>query len=296
MNQHWIYFTIIVSGVIIFLAVVTPSILQVILSFSQKKSEENNNGKNVRSAVWAPIIFLGTFMILMGICVFSLKFSDCSILLDFMSLASAIVSIILAVLTIVYSYYTSGASLRNIENVQDSAKELNGTAQKLDNLSNEIDKDAKSLSNNIERILERLKIIDENTQSIKNYVQEEPRQLESEIVSSDKNVDIEKMINRCPLMALVFLYACGMAQGKNKIISIDLIFGRVEYNLMYFVGVHSILKTLGLLSTDITPEKAEFKIKHMNADLVRIVNQTVTDSTDDFVIEKRLKIDKYFQD
>ena len=294
MNEYWINFTLIVSGLIIFLAVVTPSILQVILSLVRKDAKEGtNDSKNLRSAVWAPIVFIGTFMILLGVCVFSLKFSYCSRLLDFMSLASAIVSIILAVLTIVYSYYTTGASVRNIENVQDSAKELNGTAQKLGKLSNEIDKDAKSLSHNIERILERLNHIETHTKQITDYIDS------SAIDYTDtENIktNFDDFLTSCPRVAIMFLYACGKVQS-NQDIEVDQLFdGPAPFNMMYFTGLVAPFKMLGLIELQILPDKFIVRVERVNENLSKAVVQKVDkmSKTDSFIKEMKEKIDSSY--
>lgn len=295
MNQYWINFTLIVSGVVIFLAVVAPSILQVILSSKRNVNEKISDGKNIRSSVWAPIVFMGTFMVLLGISMFSFRFSDCPILLDFMSLASAIVSIILAVLTIVYSYYTSGASVRNIENVQESAKELNNTAKKLDDLSKEIDEDAKSLKQNINRILERLDDIKKRTENIE-YLYTNTNSVEMTTIDVK---DIKRFLEGAPLMGLLFLYACSKAEKAHKSIPLEqMFFGDTKLNLVYFTGYSSTLAFLGWLFIKIDKENVAFSIEYMNEEFSKEVDKKVNafegPLKDDFLQRKR-HIDNYFQ-
>lgn len=295
MNQYWINFTLIVSGVVIFLAVVAPSILQVIFFSKRNVNEKISDGKNIRSSVWAPIVFMGTFMVLLGISMFSFRFSDCPILLDFMSLASAIVSIILAVLTIVYSYYTSGASVRNIENVQESAKELNCTAQKLDDLSKEIDEDAKSLKQNINRILERLDDIKKRTENIE-YLY--TNITSGEMKAIDVN-DIERFLKGTSIMGLLFLYACSKAEKTHKSIPLEqMFFGDTKLNLMYFTGYSSTLAFLGWLFIKFDKENVAFTIEYLNEDFSKEVDKKVNafegPLKDDFLQRKR-HIDKYFE-
>ena len=134
MNTNWLYFTLIIAGVLIVLAVIAPSILHVV--FSHQKKEEafrkDKNGKqryNSNSAVWAPIVFLSVLFLVVGICMFSFTYSACSRLLEFMSLSSAIVSIILAVLTIVYSYYTTNSNMKNLGKVEEGVDTIIETSE-----------------------------------------------------------------------------------------------------------------------------------------------------------------------
>lgn len=293
MNQYWINFTLIVSGVVIFLAVVAPSILQVILSSKRNVNEKISDGKNIRSSVWAPIVFMGTFMVLLGISMFSFRFSDCPILLDFMSLASAIVSIILAVLTIVYSYYTSGASVRNIENVQESAKELNSTAKKLDVLSKEIDKDSKKLGENIDRILMCLDNIETHTKQITDYIDASTEHTSKENINIG---DFDNLLNNCPNMAIMFLYACGKVQ-HNQDIKVDELFdGPAPINMMYFMGLAATFKMLGLIELQILTEKFIIRVGRIDESLSKAVEKKVDSmrKIDRFIKDMKEKIDHHF--
>lgn len=295
MNQYWINFTLIVSGVVIFLAVVAPSILQVILSSKRNVNEKISDGKNIRSSVWAPIVFMGTFMVLLGISMFSFRFSDCPILLDFMSLASAIVSIILAVLTIVYSYYTSGASVRNIENVQESAKKLNNTAKKLDDLSKEIDKDSKKLGANIDRILMCLDNIETHTKQITDYIDGSTGHTGNTHINIG---DLDNLLNHCPKMAIMFLYACGKFQS-NKDIKVDKLFdGPAPFNMMYFMGLAATFKMLGLIELQIFTDKFIVRVGRIDVSLLKAVEQKVNSMSniDSFIKDMKEKIDYHFKE
>lgn len=294
MNQYWINFTLIVSGVIIFLAVVTPSILQVILSSSRKDLEEkNNDSRNLRSAVWAPIVFIGTFMVLIGICIFSFEFSGCSVLLDFMSLASAIVSIILAVLTIVYSYYTTGASSRNIENVQESVKDLKKTAKSMDDVSLSLDKGAKKLSDNLKLIFERLDVIEKNTRPVADYIDEGAPESSKSTANRLQDVDFELILKNCPKVPLMFLYACGKL-NVNQEIRLDDLFDEdpAPVTMMYVLGFSSALKMMGLLELTVKPKDFMVQVRFVNKKLIDAVNKKVSSkSKDSFIINLKRKID-----
>ena len=235
MNQYWINFTLIVSGVIIFLAVVAPSILQIILSSGKDVNEKRNEGKNVRSSVWAPIVFMGTFMVLVGISMFSFRFSDCPMLLDFMSLASAIVSIILAVLTIVYSYYTTSASMKNLGKLEESADTIVETSDQIGKISIQIDK--------LETMVEELKpYIEKEMQKLGeafNSVNYDNATKSSDTTPNDNvSFDYTNFITTFSPFGILFLHMCVKCEGKRPEISFQEIAKIFEQNaIQYFMGI-----------------------------------------------------------
>lgn len=225
MNQYWIKCALIVSGLIIFLAVVAPSILQVILSFSRKDlKERNSDSRNLRSAVWAPIVFMGTFMVLLGICVFSFRYSDCPILLDFMSLASAIVSIILAVLTIVYSYYTSSANMKNLGKIEDSADTIIKTSEHICKISEQVDQlegmieDLKPyIGHEMQKLGDAFKKNEyDNSNSFANS-QEDSKKRNSQTM--DAPFDYNSFLETFSIIGILFLHVCVKCEYVKERIS-----------------------------------------------------------------------------
>ena len=281
LNNPCLLQTIIVCSAIVVVMMIVPSIISVCKQNSDKKT------------LFGLYAFFASIILLAGIIVFSFICKDCANLLEFMSLSSAIISIILAVITIVYSYYTSGASLHNIENVQDSAKELNGTAQKLGKLSNEIDKDAKSLSHNIERILERLNHIETHTKQITDYIDSSAIDyMDTENIKTN----FDDFLTSCPRVAIMFLYACGKVQS-NQDIEVDQLFdGPAPFNMMYFTGLVAPFKMLGLIELQILPDKFIVRVERVNENLSKAVVQKVEkkSETDSFIKEMKEKIDSSY--
>ena len=226
---------------------------------------------------------------------FSFHFKECSKVLEFISLLSAIVSIILAVLTIVYSYYTSGASVRNIENVQKSAKELNNTAQKLDDLSKEIDEDSKKLGKNIDRILMCLDNIETHTKQITDYIDASTEHTSKENINIG---DFDNLLNNCPNMAIMFLYACGRVQ-HNQDIKVDKLFdGPAPFNMMYFMGLAATFKMLGLIELQIFTDKFIVRVGRIDVSLSKAVEHKVNSMSniDSFIKDMKEKIDYHFKE
>lgn len=276
MNQYWINFTLIVSGVVIFLAVVAPSILQVILSSKRNVNEKISDGKNIRSSVWAPIVFMGTFMVLLGISIFSFRFSDCPILLDFMSLASAIVSIILAVLTIVYSYYTSSANMKNLGKIEDSADTIMKTSEHICKISEQVEQ--------LEGMIEDLKpYIGQEMQKLGDAFNNKTEYDNSDILNSIDNRSNDKktpfnydsFLETFSIIGILFLHICVKCESAKPRISFQEIARIFEHAaVQYLLGVLVTLNSLfGDNCVDVDYEQTCIIINNLDNDFKEAIEK-----------------------
>lgn len=95
---------------------------------------------------WGNYVFIASVVLVLGIAIFSYVFYGNRNVLDFISLASALISIILAIVTIVYSFYSNSRSSGQIDI-------LNKAAQDVQNATRSYSKSAESLQENIRQIL-----------------------------------------------------------------------------------------------------------------------------------------------
>lgn len=112
---------------------------------------------------WASYIFSASILLVLAIVIFSYCFCKDKDVLDFISLASALISIILAIVTIIYSYFTNSRSAGQIDRLNKAAEDVSKATISYGN-------SAESLKKNIEKILYRIDTveqkIDENSKLI----------------------------------------------------------------------------------------------------------------------------------
>ncbi len=108
-------------------------------------------------------IFISGILTVLAIAIFSYAFYSNRTVLDFISLASALISIILAIVTIIYSFYTNGRSIGQAEKLQEAAEEV----QKATKAYSE---SAGSLQLNIQKILNKIDHVEANTNAIYNNI------------------------------------------------------------------------------------------------------------------------------
>lgn len=148
--------------------ILTPNILQTIIicctiiilgliGVSAYRVYANNK------RTWGSYIFSASILLILAIAIFSFCFCGNRNVLDFISLASALISIILAVVTIIYSYFINSRSSGQIDQLNEAAKSVSNATLSYSN-------SAESLKKNIEKILYRIDTveqkIDENSKLI----------------------------------------------------------------------------------------------------------------------------------
>lgn len=148
--------------------ILTPCILQtiiicctIIIAGIIAVSAYRINKQQQRS--WASYIFSASILLVLAIVIFSYCFCKDKDVLDFISLASALISIILAIVTIIYSYFTNSRSAGQIDRLNKAAEDVSKATISYGN-------SAESLKKNIEKILYRIDTveqkIDENSKLI----------------------------------------------------------------------------------------------------------------------------------
>lgn len=148
--------------------ILTPCILQTIIicctviilgliGVSAYRVNKNNQ------RTWGSYIFSASILLVLAIVIFSYCFCKDRDVLDFISLASALISIILAIVTIIYSYFTNSRSTGQIDRLNKAAEDVSKATISYEN-------SAESLKKNIEKILYRIDAveqkIDENSKLI----------------------------------------------------------------------------------------------------------------------------------
>lgn len=170
---------------------------------------------------WQGYVFIASILTILAIIIFSYVFYGNRNVLNFISLASALISIILAIITIIYSFYTNGRSVGQAEKLQEAA-------EKVQNATISYSNSAESLQKNIHQILQTLLEVREYAESTNNAVNGH----NSNSISSDKsvlsaieeakksNTDIDKFttdyINAGSFIGNLGLLACVYSQTKGQ--------------------------------------------------------------------------------
>ena len=149
--------------------ILTPCILQTIIicissllalyciaSLIKSLAGKKNNCETCHEKKYLSYKLIVGFLVFLLVILLTHKFYADDNVFNFMSFASAIISIILAVLTIIYSYYTNGTTSSSVEKLGNASKKIEGTLITVNEASQSYKESAESLKDNITLILQKL--------------------------------------------------------------------------------------------------------------------------------------------
>ena len=266
--------TIIICCTIIVLALISVSIFQIC------KEKEHRLG---------PYIFNGSVVVFISTSIFSYLFYGNNQVLDFVSLASAIISIILAVITIVYSFYSNSRSAGQVETLNKAAETIQqATTGYMDS--------ATTLQDNIQKIIDAVNRVERKTDQILDVNGALSSKNKNTYINFDAEKYIQTYINIASPLGIMALYACIKSKDNNKPFSLYL-FGN-DLNVSYCGGFLIATVSSGLISGDIQLTN--------NTVLITSYIQTVKESVEqwistagksfDFVQPLKESIDKHFEE
>lgn len=243
---------------------------------------------------WASYVFTASIFLTIGIAIFSLCYCGDKNVLDFMSLASAIISIILAILTIIYSYYTNGTTSSSVDKMGEASKKMEGTLLKVNEATQSYKESADSLKNNITTLLNTIQHVDQTTNKL----------LESQELNNKPNTkDLkdglnDKMVNNFIELSSprgnVLMYACIKACDKNVVLMLENIME--DNSLDYCRGFLIAAKSAGLFKLKIWADRSKgIEIIEYHPILKKALLEYCANTKTQFYTSMIKKIDSLFE-
>ena len=253
--------------------------------------------KKVQKRSWGSYIFSASILIILAIAIFSFCFCGNRNVLDFISLGSALVSIILAVITIVYSFVINGQTSGQMDKLISTSENLKSTAESVEEATgiyrqtaDGLQFNVKLLQDNIERILNRIeKKIDTMSGDETEY--------EATVALKEQNKFKDKVIkdfNKNNSNAgAVLIYLCSKIKETGQPCDLKEIFS--EENVMYYLGYVIALNGIGFTAADVDFSTRTIKSVDIVEDLVEGAKQRFELEVDNgFMKEYKQKIDDHF--
>lgn len=234
---------------------------------------------------WASYIFSASILLILAIAIFSYCFCKDRNVLDFISLASALISIILAVVTIIYSYFTNSRSNSQIDR-------LNKAAEDVSKATISYESSAESLKENIQKILNEIGGI--KNQMTHNGVDTDYEATLERKVKNDFIDSIFTDFNKNNSNAgFIFIYLCSKIKETGKKCNLNDIF--TEDTIMYYIGYAIALNSVGFTVINIDFNTKTITKVELVDDIVKgALKRFEIESNNQFVIEQRQIIDQYF--
>lgn len=245
---------------------------------------------------WHGYVFIASILTILAIIIFSYVFYGNRKVLDFISLASALISIILAIITIIYSFIINNKSTEQIQSLFTTSNKLQEAATNVERASTQYEVTAESLHNNIDRILKKLDGIEAKVGLGSDY-ENNIRTAAHAQLAENKNI-IADFVRQSPLAGVLVFYACYMQIEKRKELNIKAVFD--EDKAMYYVGFIMAANSVGISQITIDLDTMTIKnvagLSAQNQDLITNRITTEIGNNNVFVIETKAKIDKYFSE
>lgn len=262
--------------------------------------------KKVQKRSWGSYIFSASILIILAIAIFSFCFCGNRNVLDFISLGSALVSIILAVITIVYSFVINSQTSGQVDklttasnNLQEatgksieSIQEMKTAAQQVIKASNAYDTSARILDKNIEEILRCIRGISHKVGADTDY--ETVGDLrDSDELDDFKDVILSGFNDENSNAGAILIYLCSKVKETEKTCDLKDFFG--EDTIMYYLGYIIALNAVGFTAIDIEFTSKTIKSADIVEDIIKGAKQRLERESDNkFIKENRQKIDDYF--
>lgn len=243
---------------------------------------------------WHGYVFIASILTILAIIIFSYVFYGNRKVLDFISLASALISIILAIVTIIYSFYTNGSSIGQAEKLQEAAEEVQIATKSYSN-------SAESLQKNINQILQTLSEVKEyakdtnskfgsilNNLNIFPSTSTKPTSAIKEVEEGDNdNININSLItdyiNAGSFWGNLGLLACVYSQKKDNKISLAAL-NLISDNFMpaYICGYVIASSSLGIVSATINENEIRVlsTMDGLQEKLENMINHYIAKHTD----------------
>ena len=241
---------------------------------------------------WGSYIYYASLLTLLAIVVFSYEFYGNRNVLDFVSLSSALISIILAVITIIYSFYSNSQSAGQVDT-------LNKAAESVKNATLSYSASAESLQENINKIISAVNRVEEKTDRLigmtLNSVSVTGGGTNNHLVKFDLEAYIKGYVDLVSPVGLVAMYACIKSKDANKDWNLDLF--KSENNQFYCSGFLISTTSAGFIALTIDFNNGNVSV----SDYIDKVKEYVFSKVGTFIFTDELQnvknnIECYFED
>ena len=238
-------------------------------------------------------IFWGSITISVAVLIYSHCYCGNERVLDFFSLASAIISIILAIITIVYSFYTNSRSNGQIEL-------LNNAARDVQKASISYSESAETLEINISKIINAINRVEAKTDKILIQSLSESSSKSNVIDTEDKHdkFDVRNYVKTfiaisSPL-GILSMYACVLSHDKSMPFHLSLVSD--SDGVMYCAGFLVATTGTGIVNSSIDFNTGMVTVN----DYVNVVKGDILEWLEKNPLQKPLdelknRIDNYFK-
>lgn len=188
------------------------------------------------------------FILVSIIVVLSTKnFGNNKELVNYISFAGTIASILLAIVSIIYAFYSNNQLSQTLGKLDNTSQSLNDSSQKVKDISEQLSSEVQKLTNTIDSIPNSI-------ESMKEKVIETNSLIQSSLINtqdiSEGDASQQSKLLSLPSAGILALYIACLSKENNKILESKTGIKHVDTLYLYILGCISCLKALEYLSID----------------------------------------------
>ena len=184
--------------------------------------------KKAQERKWTSYIFIASVLLIITISIFSVFFYGDKNVLDFVSLASALISIILAIITIIYSFVINSQTAGEFNKLNEASTTLQDAAKKVENATMSYKDSADSLEENIKKIIEVISNVESKADRILDGLKNQHTRTNHKFAETsfdspsseqniiDKQTFINNFVKVSSPVGIMIMYACMKADKSEK--------------------------------------------------------------------------------
>lgn len=246
-----------------------------------------------RTCTLGGYIFQASVLLVFAITIFSYCFCKDRNVLDFISLASALISIVLAIVTIIYSYFTNSRTSGQIE-------QLNKAAEDVSTATGAYSQSASELKNNIVRIIQAVDVVNQKTDKIYagmvKPITNVSHRDNAETASNGISINLEDVFQKSAPLEIIVLYTCIKSKKAQRPWKADMLLPDLHGVLGVVITLHSV----GLINVEVNYENVFITVQDYNHELekyvARYIEMVRKDEELEGVAELLQRIDTYFSE
>ena len=208
------------------------------------------------------------------------NFGNNTELVGYVSFAVTIASIFLAVISIIYAFYSNNQLSQTLGKLDNSSQSLEKTAHSLDSSSQKVSNISEQLSSEIQKLTETINSIPKSIESMGEKV-DKITLLFQETPNPTKNYGKENVSEKIKLMnnlvygGLLALYIAFLSQKQKKEWKKKIGISDIDDKYWYFYGCISIFGSLGYLSVNKENLNNSFNITSLDDEICNEIEERI---------------------
>jgi hypothetical protein len=237
--------------------------------------------------------------ILVGVLILvsAIKFGGNEKLVEYVLFALAVTSLILTLVTIIYSFISSASLSNSLGSLMNLSSNVEKSSKTIEQASNELSEKISIIPTQIESVAKKVEMLGGELKEL--YVRskaEEKGKIKPEMLSD--NI-ISNFVSTSSTYGLLILYAFSLSKEKDRPFNLDDLCKTAQMSIDYVFAYAVAVASFDVI--DYTDDRKIIKINKMNASLLKLIEPEINRRIEkenkkhiDYLKNKKEMINKYF--